>query len=93
VNGAEGTSDIEGKAAKGSGKRTGKRASFKLLSLFRREGGDDLLEARIAAQRVPEGQHLEHAVAGDKGRRQLEIAVRKRARFLSESAGRLLAIC
>jgi hypothetical protein len=26
------------------------------LSLFRREGGDDFLEARIAAEGVPEGQ-------------------------------------
>src|SRR5437762_690740 len=29
VNGADGISDIEGKAAKGSGERVGKRASFK----------------------------------------------------------------
>jgi hypothetical protein len=29
VNGAEGISDIEGKAARGSGERAGKRASFK----------------------------------------------------------------
>ena len=31
--------------------------------LFWREGGDDLLEARIAAERVPEGEQLKHAVA------------------------------
>jgi hypothetical protein len=32
-------------------------------SLFWREGGDDLLEARIAAERVPKGEQLKHAVA------------------------------
>ena len=31
--------------------------------LFWREGGDDLLEARIAAERVPKGEQLKHAVA------------------------------
>jgi len=31
--------------------------------VFRREGGDDLLEARIAAERVPKGEQLKHAVA------------------------------
>ena len=36
-------------------------------NLFRREGGDDLLEARIAAQRVPEGRQLKHSVARDYG--------------------------
>jgi hypothetical protein len=44
-----GISDIEGKAAKGSGERAGKRASFKSVSLLWREGGDDFLKARIAA--------------------------------------------
>src|SRR5882724_7229173 len=34
-----------------------------LNRLLRREGGDDFLEARIAAQRVPEGEQLKHAVA------------------------------
>src|SRR5947208_16442334 len=34
-----------------------------LARLFWREGGHDLLEARIAAQRVPEGEQLKHAVA------------------------------
>jgi len=34
VNGTEGISDIEGKAATGSGERAGKRASFKLVSLL-----------------------------------------------------------
>src|SRR5438128_12452720 len=33
VNGAEGISDIEGKAATGSGERAGKRASFKFVSM------------------------------------------------------------
>jgi hypothetical protein len=32
VNGADGISDIEGKAAMGSGERAGKRASFKFVS-------------------------------------------------------------
>jgi len=32
VNGAEGISDIEGKAATGSGERAEKRASFKIVS-------------------------------------------------------------
>jgi len=32
VNGAEGISDIEGKAATGRGERAGLRASFKLVS-------------------------------------------------------------
>jgi hypothetical protein len=32
VNGTEGISDIEGKAATGSGERAGMRASFKLVS-------------------------------------------------------------
>ena len=32
VNGTEGISDKEGKAATGSGERAGKRASFKLVS-------------------------------------------------------------
>ena len=32
VNGAEGVSDIEGKAATGSGERAGMRASFKFVS-------------------------------------------------------------
>jgi hypothetical protein len=27
------------------------------------EGGDDLLEARIAAERVPKGEQLKHAAA------------------------------
>ena len=34
---------------------------------FRREGGDDLLEARIAAKRVPEGRQLKRTVARDCG--------------------------
>src|SRR5438067_3749015 len=34
VNGAEGVSDIEGKAAAGSGERAGKQASFKFVSGF-----------------------------------------------------------
>ena len=34
-----------------------------LARLFWREGGDDLLEARIAAERVPKGEQLKHAVA------------------------------
>ena len=33
------------------------------LSLFRREGGDDFLNARIAAERLPKGEQLKHAVA------------------------------
>jgi len=32
VNGADGISDIEGKAATGRGERVGKRASFKFVS-------------------------------------------------------------
>jgi hypothetical protein len=34
VNGTEAISDIEGKAATGSGERAGMRASFKLVSRF-----------------------------------------------------------
>ena len=34
VNGAEGVSDIEGKAAAGSGERAGKQASFKSVVVF-----------------------------------------------------------
>src|SRR5262249_24525837 len=41
----------------------------RLLARFlRRERGDDLLEARIAAERVPQGERLEHAVAGARRR-------------------------
>jgi len=32
VNGTEGISDMEGKAARGSGERAGKRESFKFVS-------------------------------------------------------------
>jgi hypothetical protein len=32
--------------------------------VFSRERGDDLLEARIAAERVPKGEQLKHGVAG-----------------------------
>src|SRR5207253_3139222 len=43
-----------------------------LAVLFRRKGGDDFFEARIAAKRVPEGVHLEVSVVcartfGDSG--------------------------
>jgi hypothetical protein len=33
VNGAQGISDIEGKAATGSGERAGKQSSFKFVSM------------------------------------------------------------
>src|SRR5437762_7634272 len=33
--------------------------------LFRREGGDDFFEARIAAQRIPKGEQLQGAVVGN----------------------------
>ena len=53
VNGADGISDIEGKAATGRGERVGKRASFKFVSsrLFFLA---KFLESGIGAQRVPE---------------------------------------
>ena len=35
------------------------------LIVFWRERDDDLLEAPIAAERVPEGHELEHAVTGN----------------------------
>jgi len=54
VNGADGISDIEGKAATGSGERAGKASEFQirgeLFLLFLTE----LLESGIAAQRVPD---------------------------------------
>ena len=34
VNGADGISDMEGKTAKGSGERVGKRASFKSVVVY-----------------------------------------------------------
>jgi len=37
VNGAEGISDMEGKAATGSGERAGQRASFKIVSRIVRD--------------------------------------------------------
>src|SRR6266568_8364484 len=43
-----------------------KLRGFILLLLGRflwRERGDDFFEARIAAERIPEGEHLKHAVA------------------------------
>jgi hypothetical protein len=35
--------------------------------VFRRERGDDFFEARIAAERVPEGEQLKHTVARSYG--------------------------
>jgi len=53
VNGAEGISDIEGKAATGNGERAGKRASFKFVSRpfwnFRRRLAPDRAEALAKA--------------------------------------------
>ena len=44
-------------------------AAFALfVRRFRRERGDDFLEARIAAERVPEGHQCQLPVAGDVGR-------------------------
>ena len=80
MNGAEGISDIEGKATRVGASERGQRMSFnspitrtrtdapcrpitrkitqsevseKFSLLFWREGGDDFLEAWLAAQRVP----------------------------------------
>jgi hypothetical protein len=40
-----------------------RRIAWLALPFFRREGVDDLLKARIAAERVPQGEQLKHAVA------------------------------
>src|SRR5215472_74571 len=44
VNGTEGISDIEGKAATGSGERAGMRASFKLVSRVCENCGEKIFE-------------------------------------------------
>jgi len=49
-------------SSRSSGGEPGK-LSEKLSLLFRSEGGDDFLEARIAAERVPEGQQFQLAIA------------------------------
>ena len=70
---SRGISDIEGKAATGSGERVGKRASFKFVSLFLLFLAE-FLESGIGAQRIPE--RIEPKVGrGDWGQSGVLIAI------------------
>jgi hypothetical protein len=51
--GAEGISDLEGKAATGSGERAGKRVSFKSVDVFSAPSAFSAVKKRTVSTRAP----------------------------------------